>query len=132
MGCVCWGRMYTCTCTCMHMENKRIAFGTQNSTYMYRIVGNFRELVKIRFSRRKHLRIARFCLAKGCHTPKFVEKTFAYSHKTAKFTKVFSLKSFLLYGTCPEHSTYSFAFEDGIDICGHSSVDASSSLCIST
>ena len=25
-------------------------------------------------------------------------KTFAYSHKTAKFTKVFSFESFLLYG----------------------------------
>ena len=30
----------------------------------------------------------------------FVEKTFANSHKTAKFAKVFSLKSFPLYGTC--------------------------------
>ena len=28
-----------------------------------------------------------------------MEKTFAYSHKTAKFVKVFSLKSFPLYGT---------------------------------
>ena len=28
----------------------------------------------------------------------FAEKTFAYSHKTAKFVKVFSLKSFPLYG----------------------------------
>ena len=30
--------------------------------------------------------------------PKFVEKTFVSSHKTSKFVKVFSLKSFPLYG----------------------------------
>ena len=30
----------------------------------------------------------------------FAEKTFANSHKTAKFTKVFSLKSLPLYGMC--------------------------------
>ena len=59
---------------------------------------NFDELVKIRFSRRKLSRIARFCRAKGRHAPNFAEKTFAYSHKTAKFAKVFSLESFLLYG----------------------------------
>ena len=29
--------------------------------------------------------------------PNFVEKTFANSHKTTKFTKVFSLESFPLY-----------------------------------
>ena len=49
---------------------------------------------KIRFSWRKLLRIARFCFAKRCHAPNFAEKTFAYSHKTAKFVKVFSLESF--------------------------------------
>ena len=31
--------------------------------------------------------------------PNFVEKTFANSHKTMKFAKVFSLKSFPLYGS---------------------------------
>ena len=30
--------------------------------------------------------------------PNFKEKTFANSHKTSKFVKVFSLKCFLLYG----------------------------------
>ena len=35
------------------------------------------------------MRIARFCSAKGCHAPNFAEKTFAYSHKTEKSTKVF-------------------------------------------
>ena len=59
---------------------------------------NFPELVKIRFSWRKLQRIVRFCHAKGHHIPNFAEKTFAYSHKTAKFTKVFSLESFPLYG----------------------------------
>ena len=48
---------------------------------------------KIRFSR-----IAHFCHVKGRHTPNFAEKTFVYSHKTAKFAEVFSLKSFPLYG----------------------------------
>ena len=52
----------------------------------------------MRFSWRKLSQIARFCLAKRCHTPNFAEKTFTYSHKTAKFVEVFSLKSFLLYG----------------------------------
>ena len=28
----------------------------------------------------------------------FVDKTFAYSHKTTKFMKIFSLESFPLYG----------------------------------
>ena len=54
---------------------------------------------KIWFLRRKLSQIARFCSPKGHHAPNFAEKTFAYSHKTAKFTKVFSLESLLLYGT---------------------------------
>ena len=58
-----------------------------------------RELVKIWFSWRKLSRIARFCSTKGRHALNFAEKTFAYSHKTEKFTKVFSLESFLWYGT---------------------------------
>ena len=64
----------------------------------YRIAENFRELVKIRFSRRKLSRIAHFSSAKGRYAPNFAEKTFAYSRKTAKFAKVFSLESFPLYG----------------------------------
>ena len=31
--------------------------------------------------------------AEGCHAPNFTEKTFANSHKTAKFVKVFGLES---------------------------------------
>ena len=37
-------------------------------------------------------------MSKDATSPYFMEKTFANSHKTAKFMKVFSLKSFLLYG----------------------------------
>ena len=55
---------------------------------------------KIRFSQTKLLRIVRLCRAKEFHAPNFREKTFANSHKTAKFAKVFSFKSFLLYGIC--------------------------------
>ena len=36
--------------------------------------------------------------AKRCHAPNFAEKTFVNSYKTSKFTKAFSLESFLLYG----------------------------------
>ena len=36
--------------------------------------------------------------AHACHAPKkFVGKTFVVLHKSAKFVKVFSLESFLLY-----------------------------------
>ena len=57
---------------------------------------NFRGLVKIQFSWRKLSRIAHLYCAKRCHTPHFC--TFVNSHKTAKFAKVFFLKSFPLYG----------------------------------
>ena len=81
--------MWTCDmhvfCMCMRL--------TCELHVPYHIVGNFRG--------RKLSRIARFCCAKGRHTPNFTEKTFAYSHKTAKFAKVFSLESFPLYGTVP-------------------------------
>ena len=53
--------------------------------------------MKIEFSQRKLSRIAH---AKGCHAPKFHGENFSeYSYKTVKFTKVFSLESFPLYGT---------------------------------
>ena len=44
--------------------------------------------------------------AEGCHAPNFTEKTFANSHKTAKFVKVFGLESFLLYNTFSIHALY--------------------------
>jgi len=37
-------------------------------------------------------------LPKDTTSPNFAEKTFAKSHKISKFTKVFSLESFPLYG----------------------------------
>ena len=91
-----------------------------------RISGNFwgRKLSqigeKIRFSLRKLSWIAHFCRAKECHAQNFAEKTFAYSHKTTKFTKVFSLESFLLYGIfncssvgAPPHKTSMPGFDYG-------------------
>ena len=65
--------------------------GKLRSLTEYHIAGNFHfcELVNIRFSQRKLLRIACFCSTKGRHAPNFAKKTFAYSHKTAKFAKVF-------------------------------------------
>ena len=41
-------------------------------------------------------------MPKDTTPPIFVDKTFANSDKTAKFTKVFSLESFPLYGICEE------------------------------
>ena len=38
-----------------------------------------------------------FATAKDATPPNFTEKTFVNSHKTTKFAKVFSLKSFPLY-----------------------------------
>ena len=52
----------------------------------------------MRFSQKKLSRIAAFAAQKDAMPPNFAEKTFANSHKTAKFTKLFSLESFPLYG----------------------------------
>ena len=52
---------------------------------------NLCELVKTRFCGR---RLLAFATPKDATTQNFVEKTFANSHKTAKFTKVFSLEVF--------------------------------------
>ena len=70
----------------------------------YRIAGNFRGRKLSRIGENmifaeKLSRIAHFCHAEGRHVPNFAEKTFACSHKTAKFAKVFSLECFPLYGT---------------------------------
>ena len=65
------------------------------------IAGNFwgRKLPRIGEKydfRRENSQIVCFCCAM---LPNFAEKTCANSYKTAKFTKVFSLESFPLYGT---------------------------------
>ena len=68
----------------------------------YRIAGNFRgrKLSRIGDFRGENYRgLLVFAGAPKDATPSnFAEKTFANSHKTAKFAKVFSLESFPLYG----------------------------------
>ena len=69
----------------------------------YHIVGNFqgRKLLRIGEKydfRRENFRGLLVCAApKDAMPPNFTEKTFANSHKTGKFAKVFSLESFPLY-----------------------------------
>ena len=58
-----------------------------------------REKCFMNYIHRKNFRELVACATKGCHTPYFVEKTFANSHKTSKFAKVFTLKRFPLYGS---------------------------------
>ena len=56
--------------------------------------------------------IAPFCHVNACHIPpKFCGETFANSHKTAKFAKVFSLKSFPPYGITIWTSTWNVPTE---------------------
>ena len=49
--------------------------------------------------RRNFRRLLAFAAPKHTMAPNFPDKTFANSHKTTKFMKVFSLKSFPLYGS---------------------------------
>ena len=64
---------------------------------------NFHELVKnMIFMEKTFCRLLAFAVPKEAMPPNFAEKTFANSHKTTKFTEVFSLESFPLYSTlCP-------------------------------
>ena len=69
---------------------------------IYRIVGNFRgrklSLIDEKYDfRRENFRGMLAFAAPKDVTPQ-TEKTFMNRHKTAKFVKVFSLESFLLYG----------------------------------
>ena len=57
---------------------------------------NFHELLKNTIFAEKLSQIAHFWCTEGRHTPNFAEKTFAYSRKTIKFAKVFSLEIFPL------------------------------------
>ena len=80
------------TCTCIY-----------GLCLQYCIAGNFRgrKLSQIdNFCEENFCGLARLCSTKGRHSPNFAEKTFTNSHKTAKFTKIFSLESFPLYGNC--------------------------------
>ena len=71
----------------------------------YRIARNLqgRKLLRIGekydFLRRKLSRIVTFAAPKDATLSNFTEKTFANSHKNAKFVKVFSLESFPLYSS---------------------------------
>ena len=60
----------------------------------YRIAVKFRGRKLLWIGENTILQIAHFYCAKEPHAPNFAEKTFAYSHKTKKNAKVFSLKSF--------------------------------------
>ena len=71
----------------------------------YRIVGNCRGRKlpqigeKYDFPREKFRILLAFAAPKDAMPPNFMEKTFANSHKTEKFAKVFFLESFPVYGT---------------------------------
>ena len=67
----------------------------------------FAQLVK--YDCRENFRgLLAFAVGKDATPPNFVEKTFAYSNKTAKFAKVFSLESFLLYSTWEQYYSVHF------------------------
>ena len=72
---------------------------------IYRIAGNFQGRKLSRIGEKYNFRGENFhrvltCAAlKDTTPPNFAEKTFVNSHKTAKFAKVFSLESFLLYSS---------------------------------
>ena len=67
------------------------------------IAGNFQERKLLQIGEKDDFWGEKFHKLLACATqkdttpPNFVEKTFTNSHKTAKFVKVFSLKSFPLY-----------------------------------
>ena len=56
-------------------------------------------------------------MPKDATPPDFVEKTFANSHKTVKFVKVFFLESFLLYGIDRHTCTGSGGLSSCLDTC---------------
>ena len=74
-------------------------------THIYRIAGNFRGRKLPQIGEKydfcgENFRGLLACAAlKDVTPPNFMEKTFANSHKTTKFMKVFSLESFPLYST---------------------------------
>ena len=59
---------------------------------------NFHELVESTIFTEKTFTDCSLVLPKDAMPLNFTEKTFAISHKTSKFVKVFSLESFPLYG----------------------------------
>ena len=99
---------YMCKLLCLHANRHLAVTILKNILYSVKLSREktFVNWWKIQFLQRKLSPIARFCSTKGATPPNFMEKTFANSHKTAKFVKVFSLKGFLLYSrrkhqSCP-------------------------------
>ena len=58
------------------------------------------------------------CSLEDSTPPNFVEKTFTNSYQTAKFTKVFSLKTFPLYGTLVPQASLSTRLGQVVKECG--------------
>ena len=79
---------------------------------------NFRKLVEKKIFAEKTFADCLLVPPKDTMVPNFLENTFANSHKTSKFVKVFSLESFPLYGimhllTSNSHTTeHSTSIED--------------------
>ena len=85
-----WGLFHTCSC-----------YWVVTSVVEYHIVGNFRGRKLSRIGENTIFAEKTFAGCsllqhQRCHAPNFVEKTFANSYKIAKFTKIFSLESFLV------------------------------------
>ena len=57
-------------------------------------------------------------MPKDSTPPNFVEKTFTNSYQTVKFTKVFSLETFLLYGTLVPQASLSTRLGQVVKECG--------------
>ena len=88
-------------CVCPHNKHHTPPpISSQYSLSMCCIAGNFQGRKLLRIGEKYDFYGGNFrgLHTKGCHAPNFAKKTFAYSHKTMKFVKVFSLESFLLYG----------------------------------
>ena len=88
----------------------------KKGTYMYRIAGNFRGRKCLRIGEKYDLHGEHFRKLLACATPMdttpptFTENTFANSHKTVNFVKVFSLKSFPLYSMYMRNQTCTYVF----------------------
>ena len=66
---------------------------------------------KYGFHRENFRILLTFAVPKDATPPNFAEKTFVNSHKTAKFTKVFSLESFPLYSKFSKSTCFIFAIK---------------------
>ena len=66
--------------------------------FLYRIAGNFCKLAENKIFAEKTFVDYLLVPPKDTMPPNVTEKTFVNSHKNSKFVKVFSLKSFPLYG----------------------------------